>query len=466
LAAPGPRGIAQLLSKPPNRLQRATARFRAAAERGGGTTLRHRLGVLHGLFVRSNAGNAFLTRLNAMRGSARAQWTRTYAAPLPTGFGYLAARITLSIPQLPAYPLVEFAEHVADESGRATDTVLATFPRGFALSNDLGVNWEYVRIRGWRDHRVIHVKAIGRGEFLIQAVPSRPYPSQLRSIALLVVDQSGRVLAANRLEGSRWHGCRSVDIAGDTLMYAEYPYDSDDPFSKERFESRVFRSRDRGRSWEIVRRENTVRHFHLLQARPGTRGEWWLTSGDEPGECHIWVSRDDGDSWTSLTDSFGDSIAIGNERFRRTLFRLTDLAWQENEVVWGTDDCLRAAGVRGARVVRSPAAPPLLPEIAGRTPWEIRSLVDIGEAYIFLTQGCARPDNGRNDGPGVYLMPKRPGGELAHLFDIAVHSTIRTGFTYSRASRAAKDGVFFTFRTSTDAFPFGHKILKWEVSLA
>jgi hypothetical protein len=457
-----------VLSKPPSRLQRATARFRAAAERGGGTSLQHRFRILRGLFVRSNAGNALLMRLDALGLSGQIPWTRTYSFPLPVGLEFSTAQITLSVPALAASPVLEFAEHVADESGRATDSVLATFGRGFALSNDLGANWTYVRIQGWRDHRVIHIKAIGHGEFLIQAVPSRPYPSQRRSIALLVVDRIGRVLAANRLEGSRWHGCRSVDIAGDTLMYAEYPYDSDNPFAKDRFESRVFRSRDRGRSWQIVRTDNLIRHYHFLQARPGTRGEWWLTSGDEPGECQIWVSRDDGDTWLSLTDAFGDSIAAGTEQFRHKLFRLTDLAWQGNEVVWGTDDCLRpiGKGLRGARVVRSPAEPELCPEIAGRTPWEIRNLVDLGDAHLFLTQGCARPDLQNNQGPGVFLLPKRPGAELVHLFDVDVHSVIRTGFTYSRASRVAKDGVFFTFRTSTDAFPFGHKILKWEVSLA
>jgi hypothetical protein len=71
--------------------------------------------------------------------------------------------------------------------------------------------------------------------------------------------------------------------------------------------------------------------------------------------------------------------------------------------------------------------------------------------------------------PGVYLMPKRPvkgASELVHLFDVEVHSSAKTGFTYSRASRAARNGSFFTFRSSTDVFPFGHKILRWDVTFA
>lgn len=458
-------------SKPLNRLQRAAARFRSvlrAQKRGGGTAAQPRYRILRDLFVRSNAGNALLLRLSALGLWVRPQWSRTYTVPLPAGFPFASARIVLSVPSLPVHPVLEFAEHVTDENGRATNTVLGTFRHGFALSNDLGASWKYVRIKGWHDHRAIHVKAIGRGEFLVQTVPARPYRSQRRSIALLVVDETGRVLAANRMEGSRWHGCRSVDMANGVIMYAEYPYDMDDPFAKERFESRVFRSRDRGRNWEIVYADNTIRHFHLLQARPRVPGEWWLTSGDEPQECRIWVSRDDGCSWVCLTDTFEDLVDVGTERFRHTLFRLTDLAFEGGNVVWGTDDCLRSAGkgLRGARVVRSPCAPQLRPEIAGRTPWEIRSLVDLGEAYMFFTQGCARPDAAHNEGPGVFLLPKAAGAELVHLFDVDVHCAIRTAFTYSSASRAAKGGVFFTFRSNTDAFPFGHKILRWEVSWA
>jgi len=457
-----------VLSKPPNRLQRAAARFNAVlhAQRGSDGAPWQRFRILRDLFIRSGAGNALLMRLSALGLVARPRWRKTHVLPLPDGFGAATVTVTLDVPRLPAYPVLEFAEHVTGEDGHATGTVLATFRRGFALSGDLGETWKYVRIAGWRDHRVIHAKAIGNGEFLLQAVPPRPYESQRRSVALLVVNEAGDVLAANRIEGSRWHGCRSVDCSGDTLMYAEYPYDSDDPFAKDRFESRVFRSRDRGRSWEIVRSDGAIRHYHLLQARPGVAGEWWLTSGDEPQQCRIWVSRDSGNSWECLTDAFGEFVAAGAERFRHTLFRLTDLAFRDGEIIWGTDDRLRAAGgLPGARVVRSPCAPALRPEIAGRTPWEIRSLVDIGNAYVFLTQGCARPDSVQNEGPGVFLLPKAPDSRLTHLFDVDVHCAIRTGFTYSSASRAAKDGVFFTFRSNTDVFPFGHKILRWEVSM-
>jgi len=69
--------------------------------------------------------------------------------------------------------------------------------------------------------------------------------------------------------------------------------------------------------------------------------------------------------------------------------------------------------------------------------------------------------------PGVFLMPKKAAlPQLVHLFDVDVHSQVRTGFTYSRASRAAKDGTFFTYRGGTDAFPAGHKILRWDVTFS
>jgi hypothetical protein len=37
------------------------------------------------------------------------------------------------------------------------------------------------------------------------------------------------------------------------------------------------------------------------------------------------------------------------------------------------------------------------------------------------------------------------------------------GFTYSKASRAAKEGVFFTYRSDEDVFDGGHKLLRWRV---
>jgi hypothetical protein len=217
-----------------------------------------------------------------------------------------------------------------------------------------------------------------------------------------------------------------------------------------------------------VKTETQIRHFHFLQGRPGIAGEWWLSSGDEPNESNIWISRDDGDSWQNLTSGFGDMIDIGGEGFPRSLFRLTDLAWNGGEIVWGTDDDLRGASntAPGARVFRSPCTP-LDPRTVGRATLPVRNLIDVGDFYIFITQGGSIRSAARN--PGVFLMPKEPverAPALVHLFDVDTRTIGRTGFTYSRASRAARDGTFFTFRASTDVFPAGPKLLRWDIAFS
>jgi hypothetical protein len=401
--------------------------------------------------------------------------SRVFSIELPLGYPSKSIHVKLSIPRLPPRPLFAFSDHVTDEAGRTTDTVLATTTGGFAISHDLGSTWKFVKIKdkNYACHHLIHIKSIGGTELLALAVAKRWVPGMEHEVAVLVLSERGEVRAVNHIKGSPWHGCRSVDSAHGTLMYAEYPYEDPAATAANRAPSRVFRSRDRGRTWESVfeRDGAQVRHFHFLQARPGKSGEWWLTSGDKPSESNIWVSRDDGDSWNELTKPFAGPVMIGGETFPRTVFRLTDLLWEEETVVWGTDDYLvhNRLAIPGARVFRSPSDK-LAPSVVGRVKWQIRNIVDIGTFYLILTQGCVSNDCTTEEKmPGVYLMPKSPieaASRVIHVFDVDVYSALRTGFTYSRASRAAKDGTFFSFRAATDAFPSGHKILQWDVKLS
>jgi hypothetical protein len=256
-------------------------------------------------------------------------------------------------------------------------------------------------------------------------------------------------------------------MADGVLMFAEYPYEIPNPAPEQRDTSRVWRSRDRGRSWHIVFEVRDIRHLHFLQARPGRAGEWWLTSGDAPLESRIWVSKDHGETWHDTTAAYDKTLRIGEVQYPKSVFRLTDLAWQDDDVVWGTDDFLGSVkgDVPGSRVFRSPCAEVLVPQVVGRSRWQIRNMVDAGEYFFILTQGCVRPNATMEEKkPGVFLMSKA-GREpqVAHLFDVEIHTQTRTGFTYSSASRTARDGTFFTFRGSTDAFPKGHRFLRWDV---
>ncbi|HEY1962082.1 MAG TPA: hypothetical protein VGG69_06675, partial [Rhizomicrobium sp.] len=180
--------------------------------------------------------------------------SREYTVQLPAGYPARAIHIRLSIPKLPPRPALGFSDHVIDANGSPTDTVLAVMTGGFSISHDLGSSWTLVKVRDrhFRRHQFVHVKAIGDSEILAQAMAERWHPGAPRVIDNLVLNYRGEVLAANRMSGSHWHGCRSVDIANGTLMYAEYPYEDPTGAAEDRAVSRVLRSRDRGRSWEVV----------------------------------------------------------------------------------------------------------------------------------------------------------------------------------------------------------------------
>src|SRR4051794_37153007 len=126
-------------------------------------------------------------------------------------------------------------------------------------------------------------------------------------------------------------------------MYAEYTRNGSRMGRIPYKPSRVFRSRDFGQSWQLIREEPSIRHFHFLQVRPGSPGEWWLTSGDQDFESRIWKSVDDGDTWVDQTAKFGARVNLGTLRASRRLFRLTDLVWDGDDIIWGCDDPLFGA---------------------------------------------------------------------------------------------------------------------------
>jgi hypothetical protein len=398
----------------------------------------------------------------------RGNRSREYSIALPAGYGHKRVVVRISVPAIPEHPHFAFAEHVMDRAGKPTRTVIATALGGFAISRDLAESWRFIPVSGREDHAFIHVYSLGNSEYLAQVKPAHLRSNRMTPVDLLIVDERGQVLSETLAQGPRWHSCRAVHMADGTLMYAEYPRNKENKVSP----SRVFRSRDRGRSWQVVFEQSPeqVRHFHFLQPRPGSVGEWWLTSGDAAHQSRIWVTQDDGDTWQDITAN--SSLTLEGATYPRSIFRLTDLVWNESQVIWGTDDVLAVLGTEaGARVFRSQVGSPLVPRLAGRTKSPIRSMVEFGDFLIVLTQAFSQPPStaGGNK-PGVFLMPKdaattAPG--LTHLFDVENFDPrpgAGKGFTYSMASRVALDGTFFTYRAPHQALPLPGHILKWAVS--
>jgi hypothetical protein len=395
----------------------------------------------------------------------------TFERRLPEERGCNSIRIRVSLPAMPGTKVYAFADHVLDAEHRPTDRVLATCTGGFAISEDLGRNWRPVMLRDYAHLAFVNAKMLPSGEVLLQAIePDQTVLPPDEMVHLIVADLGGKVLHQSRLRGARWHGPRAIDTSGDTLMYAEYTRNGPRRGPVPRRASRVFRSRNFGRSWEMVVEEAGVRHFHFLQARPNRIGKWWLASGDGEAESRIWKSVDDGDSWIDQTAAFGAKVKIGESTFSRRLFRLTDLMWDDENIVWGSDDALLSGtrtdnGIQtpapGSRVFHGDPGSGRPPDILGTCGGAVRNMVQVAEHYLLLTQssplGDATP-------PGVFLMWDTRAAPL-HLFDVGRYSAKDAGFTLSRASRGARNGVFFTYCPARQLFDLPHQILKWEVEI-
>jgi hypothetical protein len=148
------------------------------------------------------------------------------------------------------------------------------------------------------------------------------------------------------------------------------------------------------------------------------------------------------------------------------------MAWDGDEMIWGSDDALSNAvehtspsaskRAGGSRVFRADLSAGTMPAVLGYCGPEIRNIVDIGDFYVLITQSTPRFADNK---PQVFLLAKHAGepeANVAHLFNVERFADGPTGFTYSLASRRASNGVFFSYRKPTDVFKAQNRILKWQ----
>jgi len=382
------------------------------------------------------------------------------AIPLPDKFldSSILVRVTMPIVNQ-EFDDLRFADHMET-------TVLACRKGGYLLSRDNGSTWESFILHGREEWPFANGKILRSGDLILQARCLGAMEKSGNRAELLVV-RNGIVLSEFCPPGNgEWHGTSSIDEAHGTLMYADY---QDNGPGRPMRVSRVFRSRDGGSSWEVVMEMDAVeiRHFHLARACPYTEGQWWLSSGDEANECRIWRSTDDGDSWSEV--SIDAKLA---ERFGRKVLRFTDVLFDENRIIWGTDDLLGSASMMdqrlsqeqrsGSRLIAAfPGESGLKLEEIGYCGQPVRSMVDLGKYFIIMTQSARLKHSAR---PQIFLMEKAS-GKLEELFKISRYDCGVTGFTYSRASRLGVDGRFFTYRGPRDVFNGGNYLLMWEWEL-
>jgi len=415
-----------------------------------------------------------LPHLSAAKPDDQGQ-VKDYAIPFDRTAFPTRAVLKLSSPRIGASGKIGFCHHPLNADGTPSRTVVAVSDQTAYESNDLGETWKAYPLDG--DDPVEHCFVTSTGHKLT-ATFAMAQPGDTATKVVIRRYTPDWKPAGEPLETcSAWHGSCAIGEAGGVILFSEYPvnrgkYGNADklPLTDQLVsDPRVFRSRDDGKTWDVCFQTTAaqVRHLHTVTPDPTRPRRWWLTSGDRPAEVFVWRSDDDGDSWADVT---ADDVAglLHHNCKPRAAQRLTDQVFHDGWVIWGADDWLGNASdwnngdnpPVGSRVFKARTEGPWRPEEVGFCGPPIRSIVDVGPAWIFISEAKAKSVTLR---PETFLVFKDDLSRVHRFVQIDNWAEASTGFTYSRASRKALDGVFFSFRGVRDVFARGPRLLRWEI---
>ena len=267
---------------------------------------------------------------------------------------------------------------------------------------------------------------------------------------LWLFDPDWNLLKQTKAGSYVWLGNWSIGEYNGTIIYAEYAIYVD--------RLSVWRSADDGETWQIVLTKNgrysadpEIRHFHLVQPDPYCPGTWYLASGDSPEESKVWKSENNGLRWIDVTDP--------NPNGAKTLdvHRMTATYFDENYIYWGTDDLMDG----NAKFVRSARTEPLDIQALDNIGNLIRALVATPCGLVFISEAKVMTGATLMDLTIHISADKCNALELVRLSGF---NDSPTGFCYSRASLASRDGVFFSYFDGSRIFLGKPGILKWEIS--
>lgn len=417
--------------------------------------------------------------------------SRSYSTAVDPALGFKRVQVELSVPSLPSVAAsAAFACHAFDSRSQTqSDLVVAGMAGGLVVSDDMGANWNFVAAPEAGKQRLLNVHCLPDATSIIQPVKyayelgaGEPYDLQA---PLYVFDRNFKIKETADIRTANWHGSRSVGDAHGTILFAEYPENSA-PYRKDfeaRYEelkgrcrdSRVFRSTDGGKSWQVVFEKSwrDIRHFHTVAADPYQKGIWWLSSGDTPKESRVWRSSDDGLTWTDVTDPTPSAnLHPAFASSRQAVHRYTDLIIDPDRMIWGSDDWLGGVSVfndpaaafgqrAGSRIFVSSKTQPLSVREIAYVGNPVRSIIDVGPAYVLLTEAKRVNLLPRAQ---VVLMSKQEPFRSVELFTIDNFSVDPTSFSTSKSSRVAKNGRFFSLRASRDVFADGPRLLQWDIA--
>lgn len=389
------------------------------------------------------------------------------------------ATLTLSTPRLTPSLNAVFCDHPLQADGQAGRRVFAATKSTLYVSEDLGGAWTAHELE--TEHEIERLFVTSTGHILTSTSPMAAPGDAETTTVVRRYGPDFRPAGAPFVTRSPWHGSRAIGESDGVILFAEYPinrgkYDQFqtgeiDPIEALVSNPRVFRSRDDGRTWDVCFQVpiEIVRHLHTCAPDHSRPGRWLVTSGDRHDEVHVWMTEDHGDTWTEITSH---TVATPLPPTCRpvSVQRMTDKVFHDGWVIWGSDDILGNLNARdttipvGSRVFKARLDggkwEPIEIGYAGKL---LRSIVDVGPAFVFTTEAKYAAQGFE---PESFILFKDDLDTLHPLATFENHLGKGTGFTYSRSSAKARDGVFFSYRGARDVFNTSPRLLRWEIAFS
>ncbi len=323
------------------------------------------------------------------------------------------------------------------------------------FSADEGKSWDKeVELTGYH---IYQIYKLSNGNYLVGTIDSE----NLSFIFLLNPDLT--VLAKNQLGSMCWHSQNAIDENDAVLMFAEYQYSKTNPPPTS---MSIFRSKDGGYNWEQVLtlpHPEGIRHWHTLQRDPYHQETWIATSGDTPKQSRWFIAKDNGDTWDEITDLSYRLDEFPNRSL--SAHRTTTFCTTQTHYYYATDDLMGSAkeyfvtfkGCRksSSKFYKASKSEPIKLEKLTNLGIHARSMIDIGEGYIFVTEAKYAAFNTQ-----VFYVDKKRMNQVYFLFDI--YASRRHSGSGSMNSNLLQNGTFYTYTANKTFQDSKSQTLQWR----
>jgi hypothetical protein len=269
----------------------------------------------------------------------------------------------------------------------------------------------------------------------------------------------------NKIEQGKmgWHSQDAINEYNGIVMYVEYQnFEKDAPLPKT---ISVFKSKDFGITWKRVFQKShpdEVRHGHTLQRDPYTNN-WLVTFGDNPSQSKWFISKDQGNNWSEITDK--TYILEEFPSLSMCAHRTTSIKIDKDNYYFSTDDLMGSAldyfieykGRRksSAKIYKSLKTEPIKLEYIANIGIHGRCMVDIGKGYIILTEAKYATHNMQ-----VYYISQDNLSKVYFLCDIYGYK--RHSGPASMCSEVINDSYFYTTIARTMLLGSDAQTIKWN----